>query len=227
MNENDLKQPVYIFRYPRLLLSLLILSFVTYYYSPFLFHPNNYLLNDKGDAIKNYYCYEWHVQHDKSDLQFNGSNYPYGELHAYTDGNPFIGNFVSLFSFLKPYSIAILNLSMLASFFICALVLYAILRFYSVPVLFAIIGSLGITVLCTQSLRLGGHLALSYNFAIPLIIYLLAVRPVKVFAFSNVWTVFLSCSAIFFIHPYLGMICSLIAIFFYAFTFAINFSRDK
>lgn len=227
MNENDLKLPIYIFKYPRLLLSLLILAFVTYYYSPILFHPNSYLLNDKGDAIKNYYCYEWHVQHDKSDLQFSGSNYPYGELHAYTDGNPFISNFVRLFSFLKPYSIAILNLSMLASFFICALVLYAILRFYSVSALLAIIGSLGITVLCPQSLRLGGHLALSYNFAIPLIIYLLAVRPIKWFAFSNTWAVLFSTTAVFFIHPYLGMICSLMALFFYAIQFAIKFNKGN
>ena len=39
---------------PYIILFALILIFICYYYSPIFFQPNTYILNDHGDAIKNY-----------------------------------------------------------------------------------------------------------------------------------------------------------------------------
>ncbi|MGZ3883292.1 MAG: hypothetical protein ACXVPD_03655, partial [Bacteroidia bacterium] len=186
----------------------LVLSFTAFFYSPILFHPSAYILNDTGDAIKNYYCYQWHVQNDSSFINYTGTNYPYGELHAYTDGNPLLGNFIKLVPFLKPWSVALFNLSLILSFLFCALLLVKIFREFEVPALLNCIASTGIAILCPQMMRLAGHLALSYSFTIPLIIYILILfekKERKLFH-SLLLAFFLLC--FFFIHQYLGMIAS-------------------
>lgn len=199
---------------PYLVLFVLILIFISYYYSPVFFQPNTYVLNDTGDAIKNYFCYEWHVQNDKSYLDYSGSNYPFGEDHSFTDGNPLLGNFIRFFSFLKPYSIAIFNLTLIGSFFLCGWLLLRIFLLLKNPELLSIIAALGITILCPQSLRLAGHLALSYNFVIPLVIYLLLLHELKGASNKLAILISLALTLIFFIHPYLGMIStSLILIY--------------
>ncbi|HRD38684.1 MAG TPA: hypothetical protein PLC65_08635 [Bacteroidia bacterium] len=191
---------------PYLVLFALLLIFIAYFYSPVFFHPNTYVLNDKGDAIKNYFCYEWHVQHDSTYLNYSGSNYPYGEDHSFTDGNPLLSNFIRLFSFLKPFSIAIFNLTLIGSFLLCGWLLLRIFLLLNNSEYFSVIAALGITILCPQSLRLAGHLALSYNFTIPLVIYLLLKHEIQGKQIKNSILLSLVITLIFFIHPYLGMI---------------------
>ena len=205
------------------LVMLIIGLFVLYFYSPIVLHPTKYILNDKGDAIKNYFCYEWHIQNDSSFYKYTGTNYPFGEHHGYTDGNPLLGNFIRTFSFLKPYSIAIFNLTLLSSLLFCGALLFKILRLFDVSVWFSIISSVGITILCPQTLRLNGHFALSYSFSIPLIIFLLLKHQ---FTDSKKLYTFLICISLiglFFIHPYLGMICSSLIFLFWIFIIWFDF----
>ncbi|MGZ3942634.1 MAG: hypothetical protein ACXVNR_01285 [Bacteroidia bacterium] len=180
--------------------------FLVYFYYPILFSPNSYLFGDTGDAAKNYFCYQWHVQNDRSLINYTGTNYPFGEQHIFTDGNPLLSNIVKLLPFLKGYSIGIFNLCLLLSIVITALLLFAILRKFNVTNGFAILGAIGIAILNPQTNRLGSHFNLAYSFFIPLVIYLLLLfethdKKIK----YNIYIFFvLACS--FFVHPYMGMI---------------------
>lgn len=188
------------------LVVLIMFVFTAWYYSPMLFNPSGIILQDSGDAIKNYFSFEWHVQKDTSLVNYSGSNYPYGEHHGYTDGNPLLGNFLKVFSFLKPYSIEIFNLSLLFSLLLCALFVFKILKEFKVPDLLAVLGAVGIAILCPQVFRLGGHFALAYGFAIPLVILLLLRFEGRKEKVRYSVFIALSLTALFFIHPYLGMI---------------------
>lgn len=156
--------------------------------------------------MKNYFCYEWHVQNDSSLANYSGTNYPFGEQHIFTDGNPLLSNTIKLLPFLKGQSIAIFNLSLLFSVVITALLLFSILKEYKVANWYAILGAIGIAILNPQTNRLGGHFNLAYSFFIPLVIYLLILfetqdRKIK---YTVYITFALICS--FFVHPYMGMI---------------------
>lgn len=212
------------------LLVLILLSFIliVYFYAPVLFHPSQYLLNNGGDAIKNYFCYEWHIQNDSSLIDYSGSNYPYGENHLYTDGTPILSNLIRLLPFFKSYSIAIFNLSMLLSLTVCAILLYKIFELFNIPKWYAVLSALGIMVLCPQSLRYTGHFALSYGFCIPLIIYLLLKyelasdnyrRRSAVISFTTL--------CVLFIHPYLGMISTSFIVFYWLFKMMFDLKNIK
>lgn len=212
---------------PYLLLFALLLIFIAYFYSPVFFHPNTYILNDKGDAIKNYFCYEWHVHHDSTYLNYSGSNYPYGEDHSFTDGNPLLSNFIRLFSFLKPFSIAIFNLTLIGSFLLCGWLLLRIFLLLNNSEYFSVIAALGITILCPQSLRLAGHLALSYNFTIPLVIYLLLKHEIHDKKTNSTILLSLVITLIFFIHPYLGMINASFILVYWLTKTIVSFSKNN
>jgi hypothetical protein len=192
------------------LLSVIFLSalFILYFYSPVFSDPSAVILNDKGDALKNYYCYQWHVMHDESFVNYTGTNYPFGEHHFYCDGNPLLSNIIKALPFLKDASIGIYNLSLFLSFIVCAVLLYKIFRLLAIPELFSVLASIGITILGPQVFRLPGHMALSYGFAIPLTIYLLLKYEQKKNAtiYALLLSVVLLCLLL--IHPYLGMICT-------------------
>lgn len=161
------------------------------------------------------------MENDQSFINYTGTNYPYGELHAYTDGNPLLSNFIKLLPFLKPFSMALFNLSLILSFLFCALLLVKIFRELEVTGLLSCLASVSIAVLCPQMARLAGHLALSYSFIIPLTIYSLILfekRERKLFH-SLVLAFFLLC--FFFIHQYLGMMASSLVFLYWVIRFLV------
>ena len=194
------------------LFSLLAISF---FYGPVLFHPQEYILSDVGDGIKNYYCYEWHVHNDTSIVNYSGSNYPFGENHGYTDGNPLLSNFLRLLPTVNTNSIAIFNLSMLLSLALCALILFKIFKEFNVPDLYAVIASVGLSFLCPQVFRLSGHFTLSYGFCIPLIIYFLLKFESNPNKKRYIFLISVSTLCFLFIHPYLGMITTSFLFFYW------------
>lgn len=202
--------------FPLLVVILVSLVFTAWFYGDVLFCPNSYLLNDKGDSIKNYYCYAWHVQNDTSFINYTGTNYPFGENHLYTDGTPLLASLLRCLPFLKPHTVGIFNLSMLLSLTFCSVLLYSIFRLAKVGELFSVLAAIGIMVLCPQALRYEGHFALSYSFCIPLIIYLLLLyeqNKEKRFFLNGI--IAFSLLGILFIHPYLGMICNAFVVFYW------------
>lgn len=187
------------------MLSALVLLFLTCFYSPVLFHLNSTIFSDKGDALKNYFAYDWHIHIDEGYSEYSGTNYPYGELFIYTDGNPLLAGIVKTLPFLKPYSIAIYNISLLLSFLLCAHFLLRIFRLFELDPLVSVLAAFGITVLCPQALRLTGHISLAYNFILPLIIYLYLLYEKNKTA-RYTWSISLALLCSFLIHPYMGMI---------------------
>lgn len=188
------------------LVIFITLLVLTIFYGQILFHPQKYILSDVGDGIKNYYCYEWHVHNDTSMANYSGSNYPYGENHGYTDGNPLLSNILRVLPVINNGSIAIFNLSVLLSFVFCSLLLFKILKEFKVSELYAVIGSIGITFLSPQVFRLTGHFSLSYNFCIPLVIYLLLKMETSQKKSRYILLISACTLSFLFIHPYLGMI---------------------
>ena len=179
-----------------------VLLFV--FYGPVLLAPNDYLFAPDGDGIKNYYTYIYQAHYGDSFSEFKGMNYPYYEHIVYTDAHPLLSWLVGTLG-LADYAIGILNLLMLFSYPIGALLLFSILSHYKVTSWWAIAGAVCIAFLSPQVFRMGGHLSLSYVFAIPLMWWLLIQcinrNPWIWSALTSVYLI-----GFFFTHPYLGMI---------------------
>ena len=180
------------------------LAFVLWFYSAPLLNPGSYVFSGAGDALKNYYTYTYHIEHDSSAIHFEGMNYPYGEHFLYTDGHPLLSLVVKYVPGLSGHSVAIVNLLILLSFILTAWFLYLILVRLKIPPLLAAVGALSVMVLAPQIFRMTGHLSLSYSFALPMSWYLVlwyrdnATR-------SRLFILFLNALFWFFTHAYLGI----------------------
>lgn len=196
------------------LLTFLVAFIVLFcFYSAVILAPNDFLFAPTGDGIKNYYAFIYHAQYDSSFNDFSGMNYPYYEHIVYTDAHPLLSYLIGQLS-LANYAVGILNLFMLISFPIGAVFLYKILAHYRVNVWFAIAAAICIAFLSPQIFRMGGHLSLSYVFAIPIMWWLL-IKCVtgKRWVWSVITSIYLI--AFFFTHPYLGMILVFFSVFFW------------
>lgn len=212
---------------PFLILIFIGLLFTVFFYGDVLFHPNNYLFNNLGDAAKNYYTYCYHIKHDTSFLNFSGMNYPYGEHFLYTDCHPVLANLFKVlafkFPFFQEYSIGILNFLLISSIFFTFIISFLLLKEFKINNWISLLFSISITLLAPQIFRLSGHLALSYSIAIPLS-WLLTIKY-----FTNnhkiKYIVLLFLNNIFwlFIHSYLGIII----LFFLSAMVVIQYVNDK
>ena len=197
-------------RLPFILLVLFATIVTLLFYYPIVLHPNDFMFNNEGDGIKNYFTYSYHIKHDVSYINFEGMNYPYGEHFLYTDCHPVIANSIKLISNIFPsiteYHIGVLNFLMIASIFLTFIICYFVLLEFNINQWLSLGFSIGITLLAPQLFRLVGHLALSYSVAIPLSLLLL-IRSFK--NQSNIkYTIYLFLNNVFwlFIHSYLGII---------------------
>jgi len=199
------------------ILSILMLIFMFSFYGKFIMSPNSYLINEEGDAMKNYYTYQHLIKNNTGVIEFEGMNYPYYESFMYTDCHPLqatVLKFVnSVFPVLSDYTIGILNLVMVFSLLITAIILFFIFIELNVNKWFAILSAIGITILSPQIFRLSGHWALSYSFAIPVLIYLV-LRFEKQKSFKYLIYIGGSILVLFFTHGYLGMIAALVVLAF-------------
>ncbi|HOY32168.1 MAG TPA: hypothetical protein PKW80_09845 [Bacteroidales bacterium] len=187
----------------------LISAFLFGFYGKIMRHPDSYMFSSRGDGMKNYYTYAWYIQHNKSFTNFEGMNYPYGENFTYTDCHPALSLLLKMLQPLMPgcsrYSTGILNLMMLLSLGLTAIVLYLLFRKLNVDYLPALTGAMGIMALSPQIFRMTGHYALSYSFFIPLTIYLLVVFEKGAKRKTAFVMLLLSILMFFSVHAYLGM----------------------
>lgn len=156
---------------------LLSATALFFHYRPYLTDPDNTFFNLYGDGYKNYFTVYYHVKHDATYTHFEGMNYPYGEHIMYTDCQPILANTLKFISQnivdISEHTIAIMNIAIVLSFLLCAVLLYLILTKLKVAPWFAMLAALGIMLMSPQHFRPIAHYALSYGFVIPLIIYLL------------------------------------------------------
>ncbi|MEO0472319.1 MAG: hypothetical protein AAF206_22030, partial [Bacteroidota bacterium] len=189
---------------PHLIVLLCSLIVLWIFYGEILLSPNQYWFHDEGDGVKNYFTLAWHVKHDVSALDFEGMNYPFGEHVLYTDGHPALGWILRLLPVEIP-PIGLINLLMLLSMPLLAVVLFGILRKHGLPDWFAGLATLAIMMLQPQLFRMTAHYSLAYAFAFPLNWWIWwrfheAER-------KYLWSGILAGVLLFwlFIHPYLGM----------------------
>ncbi|NND35115.1 MAG: hypothetical protein HKN76_21190, partial [Saprospiraceae bacterium] len=138
-------------------------------------NPNGYLFANSGDGLKNYFNFGYYLKYD-TGFKFSAINYPYGDHLLFTDTHPLLAYLLNLVDDhlfeLAPNSAGIINLAILLGVVAGALVLYLILRHYSLPVWYSVIIAVCVTLLSPQWDRIHGHLSLSYVFIIPLFWYL-------------------------------------------------------
>lgn len=220
----------FIERFPKTILILLVVVFIFSFYGKVVLAPNSYLFSNSGDGIKNYYTYVSQLN-QSTWTSSKAMNYPYGESFLYLDCQPVftivLKGVFSILPFLKPYSIGIINLLMLASIAFSALLIYRILKIYGLKPRHAILGAFSIAIMSPQIGRITGHLALGYSFFIPLTwyLYLRYQRSAKHWK----WTVILFINALFwfFTHAYLGMILTAFVVTFFVAEFVlINAQRS-
>ncbi len=216
-----------IFSDPVYLLALVTGLIILYFFSPFIFHANDYLLTEGGDGIKNYYTPAWFVAHDHG-THFTGMNYPYGEHVVFTDDQPVISgilNFIDTHLFkISDHTVGILNCLIFISLFGSVLLLFKILQYYHLPDKFAFVSALLIGFGAPQIERIAGHFALAYTIYIPLIWYLFL--KLQQSDFKIVRLCILAGVIIFFnfIHVYYLFIALL---FFTSYLFVRLFSKNK
>jgi hypothetical protein len=193
-----------------------MIGFFLYLFYPILLQPNSYLFGNTGDGLKNYFTFTYYIQNNHSWTNFEGMNYPFGESIFYTDGHPLLAVIIksigNIFPSINFYGVGILNLLLLGSLVVTVLLLYKIIRHFSIHPTIALFGAFAITLLNPQNGRLAGHYALAYSCAIPMIIYFVILYSEKINCLKNGLIIGLICLVFFMTHAYLGIICSGIVI---------------
>lgn len=187
---------------------LLSIIFVFGFYSETIRNLNNQLFSDQGDGIKNYYTYYYHISYDKNYNDFEGMNYPYGEMMTYVDGQPAIANTLKFLQNLSPFfannAIGILNFLLIFSFVLTAFFIFKILKHCKLPDVAAAFFSIGIMALAPQINRITGHFGMAYSFSIPLVYYLMIKKNHGSKKSDYLLAAF--NFLLFFIHPYMAII---------------------
>ncbi|MDX2246902.1 MAG: hypothetical protein SF052_09020 [Bacteroidia bacterium] len=139
-------------------------------------NPNNFLLGQSQDGLKNYFTPAWYLKYD-TGLRFSGMNYPFGEHVLYTDNQPLISWLLNLWDNhvfpIADYAVGIMNGLILGAIVGCMYFLYKILRHFLMPAVYAIPVAIIIACLSPQVHRFAGHYALAYTVYIPMLWWLL------------------------------------------------------
>jgi hypothetical protein len=158
-----------------------------YFFSNVLNDINHKYFAQGGDGIKDYYVMLYHLKYDSSYLHSQAMNYPYGENIFFSGAQPFLTNLIKFISShiydIRPYTLAIHNLSIIFSLIITVLIIFLIFRHLRLPYWYSLLIALGITFLSPQIDRMGGHFSLSYTFFIPAILYLIF----KFYQYQKLW----------------------------------------
>jgi hypothetical protein len=198
--------------------TIAISLFLVIFYGKTIVNCNKVLFSSTGDGMKNYYTYAYYIKDNHGWTNFEGMNYPYGENFMYTDCHPiqafFLKILVKAFPGLSAYTIGILNLFMLLSLIITTCLLYLIFVRLRINFLLAVLGSVAITVLSPQIFRVEGHLALSYGFFVPWIIYLILLIEAGTRQKLKFFILISSLLLFFMTHAYLGMIATTLVFIF-------------
>lgn len=136
-------------------------------------HLGSYFLTTGSeDAVKDLYVTSYHIAYDEEATQSHAMNYPYGEYHTFTGMQPLIAMPLQLLrkagvDHPERAVLPLMNLMVLLSVVLCALLLYLVLTDLGLPWGYATLAALLITLLSPQMMRMGGHISLSYYCAIP------------------------------------------------------------
>src|SRR6267378_694536 len=163
---------------------------IVFFFGDILLNLNTTYFASDGDGLGVYYAAAYHVKYDHSAFHQGSNNYPYGENVLYSGCPVPIAIILKLFQpffDVSIYTVGILNFLMLISIPLSVLFIYLILKKLKIPFLYALLFSLGIAFLSPQIVRLTGHFNLTYQFAIPCIIYLFMVFKENPSVKNSIW----------------------------------------
>lgn len=196
-----------------------------------LLNPNSFLLIIGNDGIKNYFTYASFIQNNTSSSHFHGMNYPYGESIFYLDSQPVFAflfyQLRSLFPGIINFSIPFVNYLIIFSPAISAFFLFKIFRHLEVRIVISIIAASGIALLSPQLHRFASHLALSYSFFIPIVIYLVLRNKTNLLFNRQDFSLLLFVLFGYLVHAYIGMICAFITGVYFAISFLVRFKLSR
>ena len=139
--------------------------------------PNDFMLSESPDGLKNYMTSAWHVAYDSSYVHYGGMGYPYGEHVLFTDNQPVISAAMQWWSHnvsdLNGQVIGIINAMLAISLLLGVMMLFLLLRKLHLPVWYAGLAALAILFLSPQIGRMDGHFALAHAWILPLLLLLL------------------------------------------------------
>ncbi|MBN1926447.1 MAG: hypothetical protein JW798_11485 [Prolixibacteraceae bacterium] len=144
-------------------------------FKPIVLHPNSYMFQKSGDAIKSYYNFSYMLKYDKG-IKHDGINYPYSEHAQFDNTHPLhlaVFNQLDKLFPVSHYGVGIINLSMILSIILAVPFIFLILRRYKLPVWYSFLITLIILFLSPQLDRMRGHFEMAYVFFIPMLWYLL------------------------------------------------------
>jgi len=198
----------------RVTIPVLIFSFAIAAYM--LFHiiisPGHVLINDGGDAIKNYYTYLYQALYGDGWHSMS-MNYPFGEHVVYTDGQPLLAVTLNYLGKVLPINInaalAVMHIVIFLGFVLAVVYTYKILVYQNMRPLWAMLFAALIVMLCPQYIRIKAHFGLSYACCIPMILYWLNRYNDEHKWKYLVYYLLLGC-IILLLHPYNAGICFII-----------------
>ncbi|MFT5918324.1 MAG: hypothetical protein ACI9FU_000117 [Granulosicoccus sp.] len=170
---------------PYLAVMLGALLIIFRFYGDIMADPSVFVFG-VGDGIKNYYTVLYQVVHGEGWF-FKGMLHPYGDQLTFADGQPVL---TSLFKMFFEPSVAngqammgAMNIIMIMSLVLCALLVHSILKKALIPAWFAVPFALIIAFLSPQIQRFSGHYALAYTFYIPLLWWMI----IKIYEADKKW----------------------------------------
>ncbi len=130
-----------------------------------------------GDGFKSYTTIWYHAKWDTSFSRYGGMNYPYGEHVIPAATQPVISNLLKWITNLgidvTPYTMGVVNWSLIVSLLLCALFVFLVLVRLEVDPLYSVFAAIGITFLAPQFHRMSSHYGLAHPEVLPILIYLL------------------------------------------------------
>ncbi|MCX7861378.1 MAG: hypothetical protein N2449_00075 [Bacteroidales bacterium] len=191
--------------------AIVLFTYISFYYTRAIFEPNSYLFVADSDGLKNYFTYAYQIKNDTSFIHTKAVNYPYGEHCVYLDSQPFLSFIFKVLTYIFPvlsnYSVGFINLFMMLSIIVAYILIYLIFIHYQINRWLAALAAVSIVLLSPQFYRLWAHYGLSYMWVIPGIwLYWIKLRQYPSLKKLLIGLFFIT--SIFFIHSYLGTICS-------------------
>lgn len=160
-------------------------------FNKIIFEGDTYVLNNKYDALKNYYVYEAYVLQPKEAGygMLMQTNYPYGESIYYVDNTPLFAvamrwlhlNVMDLHGLSIPFYHAYMILGLLLS----SLFIVLILKRWGIKGLLAFVAALALPWLSSQIWRLPyGHFNLSFSWILLASVYVSQLLVSQVYRYK-------------------------------------------
>jgi len=156
------------------LTAIITLFFIILIFKSTLLHLNSTPFSNDGDGLQIYYTSAYHAKFDKDFLSQSCINYPDKENVFFTACQPLLTGILKILH-LGNYTFGFTNFLMLFSLILCSIYLFLIFNKLNVHYVTSIIFSVIITFLSPQIARLTSHYVLTYQFAIPALIYYMLV----------------------------------------------------